>query len=66
MMEFAWTREIEDIAREFNVDLHTGLTDRQFRLALQEYGKNGKISFRFPSPQTGPCRLPLKQLADLE
>ena len=42
MMEYAWTREIEDIAREFNVDLHTGLTKRQVRLSHHKYGKNGK------------------------
>ena len=42
MMEYPWTREIEDIAREFNVDIHTGLTEAQVRLSLQKYGKNGK------------------------
>ena len=41
-MEYAWTREIEDIAREFSVDLHKGLTKRQARLSLQKHGKNGK------------------------
>jgi hypothetical protein len=41
-MENAWTREIEDIAREFNVDIRTGLTEPQFRLSLLKYGKNGK------------------------
>ena len=43
-MEYAWTREIEDIAREFSVDVHTGLTEPQIRLSLQKYGKNGKSS----------------------
>lgn len=41
-MEYAWTREIDEIAREFNVDLHAGLSRQQVASALQKYGKNGK------------------------
>lgn len=40
-MENAWTREIEDIAREFNTNLHKGLTHQQVLQAREEYGKNG-------------------------
>lgn len=40
-MENAWTREIDDIARELAVDLHTGLTDTKVNAALTKYGKNG-------------------------
>ena len=40
-MENAWTREIDDIARELGVDLHTGLTNTQVNAALTKYGKNG-------------------------
>jgi Cation transporter/ATPase, N-terminus len=40
-MENAWTREIDEIARELAVDLHTGLTDTQVHAALSKYGKNG-------------------------
>jgi hypothetical protein len=40
-MENAWTRGIEDIARELDVDLHTGLTNHQVQTALSKYGKNG-------------------------
>jgi len=40
-MENAWTRGIEDIARELDVDLHTGLTTAQVQTALSKYGKNG-------------------------
>ena len=50
-MEYAWTREIDDIAREFNVDIHTGLTRQQVALSLQKYGKNGKPS---PDPPAVP------------
>ena len=50
-MEYAWTREIDDIAREFNVDIHTGLTTQQVALSLQKYGKNGKPS---PDPPASP------------
>jgi hypothetical protein len=65
MMEYAWTREIEDIAREFNVDLHTGLTKRQVRLSLQKYGKNGKDSRKFHCFELGrepPCSLPVSSV----
>jgi hypothetical protein len=41
IMDNAWTREIEDIARELDVDLHTGLTNTQVQTALSKYGKNG-------------------------
>ena len=40
-MDDAWTREIDDIAREFNVNLHTGLTESQVQQNLAQYGKNG-------------------------
>jgi hypothetical protein len=40
-MEHAWTREVEDIAREFNVDVHSGLTEKQVLAALKKYGTNG-------------------------
>jgi len=41
-MENAWTREVEDIARELhNVDLHSGLSSQQVELSLEWYGKNG-------------------------
>ena len=43
-MENAWTREIEDIAREFNLDLRNGLTESQVRIALEKYGKNGTLT----------------------
>lgn len=43
-MENAWTQEIEDIARELDVDLHTGLTTAQVQTALSKYGKNGTLS----------------------
>jgi len=43
-MEDAWTREIDDIAREFNVNLHTGLTESQVQQNLEKYGKNGMSS----------------------
>ena len=43
-MEDAWTREIDDIAREFNVNLHTGLTESQVQQNLEKYGKNGMPS----------------------
>ena len=46
-MEDAWTREIDDIAREFNVTLHTGLTESQVQQNLAKYGKNGTS----PSPR---------------
>jgi hypothetical protein len=43
-MENAWTREVDDIAREFhNVDLHTGLSSHQVLLSLEKYGKNGNL-----------------------
>ena len=40
-MENAWTLEIDDIARQLNVDLHSGLTQKQVAQALEKYGKNG-------------------------
>lgn len=42
-MENAWTREVEDVAREFGLDLHTGLTEAQVHKARQKYGKNGTL-----------------------
>jgi hypothetical protein len=50
-MENAWTREIDDITREFNnVDVHTGLSSHQVRLSLEKYGKNGTPYPVHPSP----------------
>jgi hypothetical protein len=60
MMEYAWTREIDDIAREFNVDIHTGLTRQQVALSLQKYGKNGNPPHH-PSPIFPPV-LPIVAL----
>ena len=67
MMEHAWTREIEDIAREFNLDTHTGLTEPQIRLSLQKYGKNGKASSLLASlsdgsPPIAPSPFPSKKV----
>jgi Cation transporter/ATPase, N-terminus len=42
-MDFAWTRQIQDIARELDVDIHTGLSDKKAALAIQHYGKNGTV-----------------------
>jgi Cation transporter/ATPase, N-terminus len=40
-MENPWTKEVDDIATELNVDLHTGLTQDQVTNRLDRYGKNG-------------------------
>jgi hypothetical protein len=40
-MEHAWTREIEDIARELKVNLNAGLTHQQVVEARAKYGTNG-------------------------
>ena len=42
-MEKAWIRDVEDVAREFSLDLHTGLTEAQVQKARQKYGKNGSL-----------------------
>lgn len=42
-MEDAWTREIEDIAREYNVNIHTGLTHQQVIELREKYGLNGTL-----------------------
>lgn len=48
-MENAWTREVDDIAREFhNVDLHSGLSAHQVLLSLEKYGKNGNLPVLTP------------------
>jgi hypothetical protein len=46
-MEQAWTHEVEDIAREFNVDVHCGLSEAQVSAALTKYGKNGTSQSQF-------------------
>lgn len=58
MMEYGWTREIEDIACEFSVDINKGLTGAQVKSSLQKYGKNGTSHSRSSLRAGIACRFP--------